>query len=166
MYPNWKQLLRRMKLEHIKAKSPGFFDLSGGYALKTKPYNDTTSNGLTTAIEDFINFLPHGEASRTNTMGMPRVMNGQVKWTKGNTRKGIADIRGTYKGRSLSIEIKIGADRQREAQKKEQQRIISAGGFYWICKTFPDFLAQWEAAGFEVPQYQNVPSIVNNNKKQ
>lgn len=156
---DWKQMLRRLKLEHIKATSPGFFEQSGGYSYKTKPYSDTTANGLTTAIVDFINYLPHGEASRTNTMGMPRVMNGQVKWTKGNTRKGIADIRGTYKGRSLSIEIKIGADRQSEEQKKEQQRITNAGGIYWICKNFPDFLTQWEAAGFEIPQYE----IIKNN---
>lgn len=154
----WKALLKRMKLEHIKVTAPGFFELSGGYNYKPKPYTDATANGLTAAIEDFINFTGHGEASRTNSTGMPRIVNGEVRWTKGNTRNGMADIRGTYKGRSLSIEIKIGADRQSDAQIKEQERITKAGGIYWVCKSFSHFLELWKAEGFEVPAYEALSS--------
>jgi len=139
---NWKALLKQLKLEHIKATAPSFFDQSGGYGMQVKPYKDTTSNGLTTCIVDFINFIGGGEASRISSTGMPRVVNGKVRWTTGNTRKGMADVRGTYAGRSLSVEIKIGEDRQSEAQIKEQQRIEKAGGLYCIAKTFTGFL-EW-----------------------
>ncbi len=154
----WKALLKRMKLEHIRRTAPGFFDLSGGYQMKVNPYTDKTANGLTKAVEDFINHLPDGmgEASRINSTGTPRQMGGVIKWSKSNTRKGIADIRGTYQGRSLSIETKIGRDRQSEAQIREQERIERSGGIYWIVKTFPQFLEQWQAAGFPVPDYDHI----------
>lgn len=141
----WQDLLRRLKLEHIRATAPGFFEQSGGYDYKPKPYTDKTANGLTTSIEDFINYLPggYGEASRINSTGTPRVIGGRISWTKGNTRKGLADIRATFRGRSISIEIKIGADRQSEAQIKEQERITRAGGLYFIAKDFPSFLSWW-----------------------
>ena len=53
---NWKPLLKRMKLDSIKQKAPGFFELSGGYEMKVKPYCDNTANDLTKTIIDFINF--------------------------------------------------------------------------------------------------------------
>lgn len=160
---NWKTLLKRMKLEHIKAKAPGFFELSGGYGYKVKPYNDKTANGLTRCIEDFINHLPDGagEATRINSTGLPRQMpDGSIRWSTSNTRKGIADVRGTYKGRSLNIEVKIGRDKQSDAQIKEMERIRKAGGIYWIVKTFSDFLEQWTAEGFEIPHYTNTQTII------
>lgn len=156
---NWKELLKRMKLESIKAKSPGFFEMSGGYSMKVSPYSDKTSDGLTRCIEDFINNLPDGvgEATRQNSTGTPRQMpDGSIKWSKSNTRKGIADVRGTYKGRSLNIEVKIGRDTQSDLQIKEMERVRRAGGIYWIVKTFPDFLNEWTSAGFEVPDFSNI----------
>lgn len=156
---NWKHLLKRMKLESIKAKAPGFFELSGGYAMQVKAYSDTTANGLTNCIEDFINHLPDGvgEACRQNSTGMPRQMpDGSIRWSTSNTRKGLADVRGTYKGRSLSIEVKIGRDKQSDAQEKEMERIIKSGGLYFIAKDFPSFLTWWEAQGFEVPVYEPI----------
>jgi hypothetical protein len=122
---NWKELLKRMKLEYIKKKSPSFFELSGGYAMKVKAYSDKDANNLTRSIEDFINFLPNGqgEAFRCNVMGTPRKKGGKLVFTKSNTRKGVADIRGTYKGRSLSIEVKIN-DRQSEAQIGSRRFIL------------------------------------------
>ena len=55
-------------------------------------------------------------------------------------RKGIADIRGTYQGRSLSIEVKIGQDRLSEVQKLESERITNAGGLAFVATSFPQFL--------------------------
>ena len=154
----YQELLKRMKLDNIKSKAPGFFEQSGGYGMKVKSYSDTSANGLTHCIEDFINFLPDGfgEATRTNSTGTPREINGQIRWSKSNTRKGQADIRGTYMGRSLSIEVKIGADKQSEAQIKEQERITRAGGLYYIATDFPSFLEWWQEQGFEVPEFEPV----------
>lgn len=155
---NWKALLKQMKLDYIRSRAPGFFEQSGGYAMVIKPYSNATANGLTRCVEDFINHLPGGvgEATRQNSTGTPRQMpDGTIRWSKSNTRKGLADVRGTYRGRSLNIEIKIGRDRQSPAQVAEMDRIRKAGGIYWVVKTFPDFLAQWEAEGFEVPKLSN-----------
>ena len=38
---NWKDQLKRMKLDHIKESAPGFYELSGGERLKLKPWNDS-----------------------------------------------------------------------------------------------------------------------------
>lgn len=141
---NWKKELRSMKLESIKQKSPGFFELSGGYKMKTNPYNDLTANNLTKAIIDFINFSG-GDANRINTQGQKRKINGRELWTYGGTRKGTADIHGIYRGRAISIEIKIGRDKPSEAQLKEAERVRGAGGLYFIARDMPSFLEFWKA---------------------
>jgi hypothetical protein len=156
---NWKALLKRMKLEHLKATAPAFFEQSGGYGYRINPYSDTTANGLTRCIEDYINHHPSGmgQATRVNSTGVPRQMpNGEIRWSKSNTRKGIADIIGSYGGRFLSIEVKIGRDKQSEAQIKEQERITKSGGLYFIAKTFPEFLEWWKGQGFDVPEYEPI----------
>lgn len=139
----WKPLLKRMKLDSIKAKVPGFFDLSGGYDMRVNPYSDTTTNGLTKAVIDFINFSG-GDANRINTQGQLRKINGQMKWTNGSTRKGTADIHAIYKGRHISIEIKTGKDKQSDKQVMEAERIRRAGGLYFIAYNMESFLEWWQ----------------------
>ena len=106
---DWKKLMRKMKLDNIKQKAPGFFELSGGYEMKTNRYRDNTANDLTNAIIDFIIFSG-GDANRINTQGQMRKVNGRMVWTHGSTRKGTADIHAIFQGRAISIEIKIGND--------------------------------------------------------
>lgn len=149
---NWKPLLKRMKLDSIKEKTPGFFDLSGGYTMKVKPYSDTTANGLTNTIIDFIIFSG-GDANRINTQGQLRKIKGCMTWTHGSTRKGTADIHAIYKGRHISIEIKAGNDRQSNEQMNEAERIRKAGGLYFVAKNMQLFIEWWQ-----------VQFIVNNNK--
>lgn len=139
---NWKKIMRRKKLDSIKEKSPGFFELSGGYEMKTNPYRDDTANNLTKSIIDFIIFSG-GDANRINTQGQQRRIKGRMIWTYGNTRKGTADIHAIFKGRALRIEIKIGNDKQSEAQIKEAERITKAGGLYFVAKDMPSFLKWW-----------------------
>lgn len=143
---NWKELLKRLKLESIKAKAPGFFEQSGGYNMGIKSYTDNTANGLNKCIEDFIKHLG-GYANRVNTMGMVRIINGKARWTKGNSNKGAFDLRFVYAGRSADVEIKIGRDRMSEAQLQEMQNIIAAGGLTFIARNFPSFL-QWFIENF------------------
>lgn len=141
---NWKTILKNLKLEHIKATAPGFFELSGGYKMKVKRYSDTTANGLTTCIIDFIKYSG-GDANRINVQGQVRKVNGSYRWTHGSTRKGTADIHAIYKGRHISIEIKTGSDRQSEAQIKEADRITKAGGLYFVAKDMPSFMDWWNS---------------------
>lgn len=107
-------------------------------------YTDKTANGLTRCIVDFIR-SNGGQAERINTTGMPiirQLPSGRTEttWRKGNTTKGSADISAIIDGKSVKIEVKIGPDRQSEAQKKYQKAVEAAGGMYFIAKSFDDFL--------------------------
>lgn len=154
---SWKPLLKRMKLDSIKAKAPGFFAASGGYDMKIKPYRDTTANGLTSAIIDFIIFSG-GDANRINTQGQLRKINGRMTWTHGSTRKGTADIHAIFQGRHISIEIKIGNDKQSDQQIKEAGRVRSAGGLYYVARDMQSFIEWWQG------QFRNEETIFENNK--
>jgi hypothetical protein len=139
----WKQALKQMKLDWMKAEHPGFYEASGGASMALKTYSDNTANLLTNAICDFIRFKG-GSATRVNTTGMVRKVNGIMKWTKGSTRAGTADLHCIYQGRHMSIEIKIGKDRVSEQQKKEKERIERAGGLYFIARNMPQFIEWFE----------------------
>ncbi|MGV3528930.1 MAG: hypothetical protein ACO1OO_08550 [Flavisolibacter sp.] len=138
----WKELLKNLKLEHFERTAPGFFEQSGGHRMKVKPYSDATANGLTRCICDFIRHIG-GYANRISTTGTMRKINGQMKWTRGNSNKGAADIRILFNGRSVDVEVKVGRDRMREAQTKEKERVERAGGLYFVARSFPEFLEWW-----------------------
>ena len=138
-----KKLLHELKLKKWAEKNPEF---PPNYIPKTV-YKDSTANGLTKAIIDYITL--HGyQAERINTMGVARTKyrtDGSVagvQWTKGTSTPGSADISATIKGRSVKIEVKIGKDRQSEAQKRYQEKIERAGGVYVIARDFDTFV-EW-----------------------
>lgn len=123
------------------------------YVPKTK-FEDRTANGLTKSVIAWIK-LHNGQAERINTMG--RYLPGKTvskgfygttttkgKYIPTTSTTGSADISATIRGRSVKIEIKIGADRQSDAQIKYQQDIEAAGGIYWIVKTFDQFIELWK----------------------
>jgi len=120
------------------------------YVVKTI-FIDKTANGLTTAIIRWI-ILNGYQAERISTTGRwidnskivtdvlgNRKKIGSGKYIKGTGTNGSADISATIKGRSIKIEVKIGKDKQSEAQIKYQQMIEKAGGIYFIAKNFDDF---------------------------
>jgi hypothetical protein len=140
---NWKHLLKKLKLSYLEQAHPDFYTMSGGDKMGVKPYTDSTANGLTRCIEDFVRYQG-GYANRISTTGIMRRMNGQMKWTKGNSNTGAADIRILYKGRSVDVEVKIGRDKLSPQQFKEWARVEAAGGLYFVAKDFPSFLNFWE----------------------
>jgi hypothetical protein len=149
---NWKDELKEMKYADMEHKTPAAFIASGGRSMKLKPYCDTTANGLTRCIQEWIT-LSGGSATRINTQGQVRKQKielafGNVKelvrFTKGTTRKGTADIIAVFKGRHLSIEIKVGKDKMSVDQLREQQRIIAAGGLYFIARDMQTFVLWWK----------------------
>ena len=120
------------------------------YVVKTK-FTDKTANGLTKAIIAWINLNGY-QAERISTTGryvdnskiVTDVLGNQKKigsgkYIKGTGTNGSADISATIKGKSIKIEVKIGKDKQSEAQIKYQQMIERAGGIYFIAKNFNDF---------------------------
>ena len=133
--------MHELKLQRYAITHPNY---PQDYIPKTM-YKDSTANGLTKAICDYINY--HGyQAERINTMGVARTKTATdgrvlgVTWTKGTSTAGSADISATIKGRSVKIEVKIGKDRQSDAQKRYQENIERAGGIYYIAKNFDDFV--------------------------
>jgi hypothetical protein len=124
------------------------------YVVRTK-FSDKTANGLTKAIVAFLK-LNGCQAERisnmgryiddskivTDVIGFQRKI-GSGKYIKGTGTNGTADISATIKGKSVKIEVKIGKDRQSDAQKKYQADIERAGGLYWIAKDFDGFIIQY-----------------------
>ena len=142
MKKEYKALLHELKLQRYAITHPNY---PQDYIPKTM-YKDSTANGLTKAICDFINYQGY-QAERINTMGTAREKKTTagkvigVTWTKGTSTAGSADISATIKGRSVKIEVKI-KDRQSEAQKRYQEHIEKAGGIYIIAKDFDSFV-EW-----------------------
>lgn len=121
------------------------------YVVKTK-FSDATANGLTKCIVHWLN-LNGWQAERISTTGRyidnskivtdvlgNRKKIGSGKYIKGSGTNGSADISATIKGRSIKIEVKIGKDRQSDAQKKYQEMIEKAGGVYFIATDFDEFM--------------------------
>lgn len=129
------------------------------YLAKAK-YRDDSANGLTRCILDYIR-LHGGQAERINTTGVPidrrrevkdvlgysRTI-GSVEWRKGGGTVGSADISAVINGKAAKIEVKIGRDRQSEAQKAYQKQVEAAGGLYYIARDFTSFV-QWYHQNFE-----------------
>lgn len=145
MKPSIKQL---SDLQHAYACSRT--KMPPDYVVRTK-YIDTTANGLTKCVIDYINFSG-GQAERISNTGRyideSRIVTdvlgnrkkiGTGKYIKGTGTNGTADISATFKGKSIKIEIKM-KDKQSEAQKEYQQAIERAGGIYFICHNFDEFL--------------------------
>lgn len=124
------------------------------YVPKTT-YTDKTANGLTKCIVHWLN-LNGWQAERISTTGRyidnskivtdvlgNRKKIGSGKYIKGNGTNGSADISATIKGRSIKWEVKM-KDKQSEAQKKYQESIEKAGGFYFIVHNFDEFMEQYK----------------------
>ena len=149
----WQDQLRALKLADMEKRFPSAFLASGGYNQRIKPYSDTTSNGLTRCILDFLNFSGHW-AVRVNVQGQARVqripkfniLSGQVEqhekvqWTKSMTKRGVPDIDAIIEGKPVKIEVKIKGDRIRDEQTEQGQRIEAAGGLYFVARNMPLFL--------------------------
>lgn len=120
-------------MEDNRRKHPDFPE---AYRPPAK-YSDTTANGLTKCVIDFLNLSGH-QAERISSSGRVIKSKGRDIWIPGSSRNGTADISATVKGRSVKIEIKVGKDRQSEAQKEYQAEVERAGGVYIIVKTFND----------------------------
>jgi hypothetical protein len=123
---------------------------------KPTAYQDKTANELTKAIIAFIE-IQGGIGERINSMGKvidnrktyqdpitnQTKMIGSIDWVKGTSTEGTADISATVFGLSIKVEVKIGKDKQSEAQKKYQNRVEQAGGLYIIARSFEGFLYEF-----------------------
>jgi hypothetical protein len=142
--------LKELAIAHSRTRHPGLPD----YARCTRNYTDKTANGLTKCIIDYLNFSGH-QAERVNSTGRPidntKIVRdvlgsqrriGSMKWIPGSGTKGTADISATIWGKSVKIEVKM-KDKQSPDQKQYELSVIRAGGLYWICRSFEEFLTRY-----------------------
>lgn len=109
------------------------------YARPKPKVSTNDANSLTKAIVQWID-LSGGWATRISTEG--RYIESLGKRIPSSVKKGTADIHAVWKGMHLSIEVKVGKDKQSDEQKEIQRAIEKAGGHYFIAKTFEHFY-QW-----------------------
>lgn len=140
--------LEAMADQAARAKYPN----TPAHFLAPRKFRDDTANGLTQCIIQFVR-ISNGQAERiSNTgrridtrttfedvTGRSRTIGGS-QWINSAGTNGTADISATIAGQSVKIEVKIGRDRQSQAQKDYQQSIETAGGKYIIASTFEGFL--------------------------
>ena len=125
--------LEDLYFEHERKKHPDF-----PYPVKTQ-FRDDSANSLTKTIKAWFT-VNGGYVSRINTTGIYDIKLRRYRF--GGATKGVADLVGTYKGRSVSVEIKFGKDKQSEQQVIYQKQTEHAGGIYIIARSFDDFLQQ------------------------
>lgn len=145
-----QQRLHDMELNEIKRKCP-----NNPYPESFVPkYKENNANSLTRAIIKFLQLHGH-QAERISVtgrridkrkivydvLGHARQV-GSVEWIKSSMQPGTADISATIRGRSVKIEVKVGRDKQREAQVLYQQQIERAGGVYMIATSLDQFM-EW-----------------------
>lgn len=141
------EILKQLKQKSLKDQYPSVPD----HALPRPKYSDNSANALTKCIIDFLNLSGHlaerhsnegrvidNRKTYTDVVGRTKTI-GSIKRIYSSNLNGTSDIKATIKGKMIAIEIKFGKDRQSEAQKEYQKRVESAGGEYWIAKTFDQF---------------------------
>ena len=155
-----KQRLIEAKNNALHEQFPSF---PKAYFPETK-YSDRTANGLTKCVIEFLNCSGH-QAERISSTGRPidntkistdvigrqRTI-GSVKWIKGTSTNGTADISSTINvvigeipvGLSVKWEVKIGKDKQSDDQKKYEKDVKTAGGYYFIIKSFDEFIDKYD----------------------
>lgn len=124
------------------------------YAIPKPSYSDTTANGLTKCVIDWLQLNGH-QAERisvqgqyrdnskivTDVMGFKRKI-GSGQWTKGSGTAGTSDISCIINGKAVKVEIKM-KDKQSEAQKKYEEAVNKAGGIYFIVRNFDEFYLKY-----------------------
>jgi len=110
-------------------------------AIRLIEKKSNQTNDLTNNIIKFVN-MNHGFAIRTNTSGIPLIVNGRiVGWRKSKSR-GCSDIDITYKGLAIKVEIKQ-KDKLSFDQQVYKQNVLNAGGSYWEIRSMDEFLEKW-----------------------
>ena len=93
---------------------------------------NANTNEITKLIVDYVHYIYPKSSTFTR-------ISSEGKWRPGigyipSSNKGMSDAEGMVNGRFLSLELKIGKDRQQESQKKRQAKVESDGGIYYLCK--------------------------------
>ena len=110
------------------------------------------ANSLTGAILNYIR-MTGGHAERVNNIARQvTTKTGAKVFIPSANFRGTADIHACKKvqlveavGQFVAIEVKIGKDKQSEAQAYYQECVEGAGGVYIIASDIDQFIREWEA---------------------
>lgn len=122
------------------------------YDSSIKYTKGNTASRIEKNIISYIKLTGH-QAEKRAVMGR-EIITPDVKTSLGTLRgkriripstgtKGASDVSAVLYGIAISIEIKRGGDTQKSDQKKYQDSIVAAGGFYFIAHDEDDFLIKW-----------------------
>lgn len=114
----------------------------GNPAVVRRIFRDDSANKLTECIVKYIE-LCGGFASRINNQGTYNKHLG--RYIPSTSKRGLADVMGTYRGKSLHIEVKIGRDKMSEHQEKVRDQVTASGGVYYIARDFESFKAWFDS---------------------
>lgn len=103
-----------------------------------KPAKPETANRITANIIRVVNAQPGCIAYRVNNTGIWD--EAKQVFRKAHTEKGIPDIIGCLRGRSLWIEVKAGRDKLSQDQLLRKFEIERAGGLYFEARSTDGFL--------------------------
>lgn len=112
-----------------------------------KPKGET-ANRITANIIRVVNTQPGCIAYRVNNTGIWD--EAKQVFRKAHTEKGIPDIIGCLRGRSLWIEVKAGRDKLSQDQVLRKFEIERAGGLYFEARSTDDFLKWFTAKLIEL----------------
>jgi len=116
-----------------------------------KPYDASTTNGITDILVDFLVFNGCADAKRTNNTGTPRKQkDGSFKLVKSAAGKGIQDVDGTHPvrpgvGQAIKIEVKNKktGDELSFEQWKVYQKVIKSNGIYLVAADVESIICDW-----------------------
>ena len=95
--------------------------------MAPRTFRDDSANSLTACIVSYVT-LKGGFASRINSQGtFSRKLNRYIHSTQ---KRGIADVMGTYKSKSLMIEVKHGSDKMSTFQERVRAEQTRSGGMF------------------------------------
>lgn len=135
--------------------------------LAPRRFRDDSANSLTKCILSFLRIKGH-QAERINSTG--RIVDkrmsytdvvgrrrtiGNYEWVYSTGTRGTADISAIIRGRSVKIEVKIGSDRQSDAQHRYQEEVERSGGIYVIARDFQKFY-DWYILNFGEGGYEHI----------
>lgn len=133
---NKPESIKQLETDYLKYKQSLYPDQP---YLAKKSFRDDTANGLTKCLQAWCK-INGAHFQRMNTTGQYDFK--LKRYRRSGATKGVTDTLIVYEGKTLNIELKIGKDRQSDAQKKIQTSIETAGGVYWIIKSYDEFLTK------------------------
>lgn len=122
------------------------------YLSSIKFTKGSTASGIEKNIINYIKLTGHQAEKRAVTgreITKPDIktslgtIRGKRTWIPSTGTKGSSDVSAILFGIAVSIEVKKGKDTQKADQKKYENSVVSAGGFYFIAHDEDDFLVKW-----------------------